>query len=815
VRRWSDGWLHSPRDLLAVLECEHRLRLEHARAAGLVHLPPDDADATLDLVARHGDAHEGQALERLRALAPGAVVEIPRPGAGEHGLRRAAERTAAALADQVDVVYQAALLVGGFTGYADFLVSIDPTTGEPLTDEVSGRRRYEPVDAKLARSAKPAAMLQAACYADALVALGHPPPQRVHLWLGTHRVESAAAADLLPLVAEYRERVLGQLGSAPALPSPEWGDARPACATCSWASHCAAGRRQARDLSLVANIRRDQVHRLRETGVTTVDLLATATGEQRPDGMGRPVYARLRAQAALQVAGESAGELQVEVFDLAPLLALPSPDPGDLYYDIEGDPFAEGGEGLEYLHGVTDVGGGFTAEWAHTREEERLAFERVVDRFTAAAAARPGMHVYHYAAYERTALLHLAMRHGTREAEVDQLLRDGRLVDLFAVVRNAIRVSAESYSIKKLEPLYMGDDLRTGDVTSAGDSIVEYERYTAAVTVGDAPGAARILAGIEDYNAYDCESTRRLHAWLRGQAGAAESSGTATGVDAAPAAAPPTEEPADDLAARLLDGVPASAAERTPEQHARALLAAALGYYRREHKPFWWEHYDHLRTPLEDLAGDDAVVVLDDVEAGAWHTPPKGRVVRRTVTATTSSSPSDVRALGASPYAVYEAPAPEGLSTSADSPRGSHDRCDEVDGCVTFTEKAATGAAGWPELPVALLPSKPPSTRTKEDVVLALAQQVAARGGPDAAWWRLLLRQPPEGPLSRTGDAVADVVVALEAAGPDVVAVQGPPGTGKTYVGSRVIAALARRGWRIGVVAQSHQVVENLLERVV
>ena len=164
------------------------------------------------------------------------------------------------------------------------------------------------------------------------------------------------------------------------------------------------------------------------------------------------------------------------MFDDAGLALLPAPDPGDLYYDIEGDPFAEGGAGLEYLHGVVD-----TAERVHRVLGARPGGGEAGVRGRGRPAHRrrphpgPGMHVYHYASYERTALTTLAARHATREEEVDQLLRDGRLVDLYSVVRRSVRVSTESYSIKKLEPLYMGDELRAGDVTTAGESIVQYE----------------------------------------------------------------------------------------------------------------------------------------------------------------------------------------------------------------------------------------------------------------------------------------------------------------------------------------------------
>src|SRR5690606_41796739 len=86
------------------------------------------------------------------------------------------------------------------------------------------------------------------------------------------------------------------------------------------------------------------------------------------------------------------------------------------------------------------------------------------------------MHVYHYASYERTHLLSIAARHGMCEEEVDDLLREAVLVDLFPVVRGALRVGSRSYSLKKIEPLYL-PEARAGEVTTAGDSVEEYARY--------------------------------------------------------------------------------------------------------------------------------------------------------------------------------------------------------------------------------------------------------------------------------------------------------------------------------------------------
>src|SRR5947208_15272989 len=69
-------------------------------------------------------------------------------------------------------------------------------------------------------------------------------------------------------------------------------------------------------------------------------------------------------------------------------------------------------------------------------------------------ASHPGMHVYHYAPYEPAALKRLMGRFAKREKDIDSLLRAGRFVDLYAVVRQGVRAGVERYSIKPLEPLY-------------------------------------------------------------------------------------------------------------------------------------------------------------------------------------------------------------------------------------------------------------------------------------------------------------------------------------------------------------------------
>ncbi len=82
------------------------------------------------------------------------------------------------------------------------------------------------------------------------------------------------------------------------------------------------------------------------------------------DGVGAAALARIREQARIQVESEDAHEVLWELLPLdrdangAPvadrgLLVLPEPSPGDLFLDLEGDPFALD-DGVDYLFGILE-----------------------------------------------------------------------------------------------------------------------------------------------------------------------------------------------------------------------------------------------------------------------------------------------------------------------------------------------------------------------------------------------------------------------------------------------------------------------------
>jgi len=277
---------------------------------------------------------------------------------------------------------------------------------------------------------------------------------------------------------------------------------------------------------------------------------------------------------------------------------MPAPSDGDVWLDFEGDPWFEPARGLEYLFGWVYLEDGeprYDCIWAHDRAEERAGFERLMDFVAERRRRNPDMHVYHYAPYERTALRRLMGEHGTREQELDDLLRGEVLVDLFRITRQTLRASVESYSIKEVEELYGFE--RQAELGGGGGAAVLFEDWLEVQEPS-------LLEKIRAYNEDDCRSLYLLHRWLL------ELRPPELPWLLAPEAREQTKETKERseeleaLRAELLDG----AAEGDP----RWLLAQLLEYHRREEKPAWWEYFHHVSLDEEELIeGGDTIGGLE------------------------------------------------------------------------------------------------------------------------------------------------------------------------------------------------------------
>ncbi|CAN5643418.1 TM0106 family RecB-like putative nuclease [soil metagenome] len=768
----------SPTDLTKFLACTELTALDLAVARGRLRRPDGGPDApvdeTLELLFRKGLEHEYRYLEQLRQGSD--VTEIdPSP------LEVAAASTEQAIRAGASVIYQATFLHAGHRGHADFLLRTDRPSE-------LGDWSYDVADTKLARRLKVPALLQMAEYGEHLLRLQGTPPE----WLTVVAGDGVEHAYRYLDVQSYYRRLAGRFGRFVADPPATRAEPVQHCPQCRWQARCAAAWRAADHLSLVAFMRNDHREQLEAAGISTLSQLATHDPADLPRAIGRTSRERLVQQAGLQLAERRDGQPSYQLLEPVAglgLLRLPEPDPGDLYLDFEGDPFAEPA-GREYLAGLGDRSGGFTGLWAHSFEAEARLTEQLVDRILQQWQAHPQSHVYHYAPYERSALQRLTARHGVREAELDVLLRAEVLVDLYAVVRQGLRISKESYSLKKLEAFYWGHVRAAGGDTSDGtgavadamSSVVAYEQW---LTRPDGDRDQQVLDQILAYNADDVRSTAALHDWLEDrrtelQAGlGSELARPASG--ATPTAVAPNDAEVADaqLADRLLGA-------------GHPLLAGLVGWHRREQRPAWWELFR-----LADL--DDEELVDDASPIGGPSNPVHVRDISQSKVWRYDFAPQDTRVRAGG----------NAVDISTQKSVGEVIAVDPEQGWVELK----IGRRREPPVVRGFGPPGPVNDSPLRASIAATAARVLA--GEDCLGARLLHREVPAGlPVTGAEPAGSAVVRIGTSLAGTVLAVQGPPGTGKSTAGAALIRALLDAGLKVGVTALSHQVVGNLLAKV-
>lgn len=813
----------SASDLTTASKCEFAFARQLDAKLGRIAAVEEAPDAMLKRAGKLGGEHEERWLDHYRATTTVVEIDRPRSMSPEHLRERAAE-TLEAFAAKAEVVFQATFFdesnaASPFVGFADFIVR-----------QPDGRYRVQ--DTKLARHVKVTALLQLAAYHEQLTRLGVPADDTVEIILGTDEISQHGIHEILPVYRNRRARILELVASRLAdTEAVQWGDARYALdGRCEW---CSAEVLAARDLLLVAGIRVTQRAQLIDAGLLTLDDLAATPIRPAECTLPERTYAQLQAQAALQASAVITDDPHAappfHMFNPGEIAHLPPADRGDIFFDFEGDPlYREPGTaaaatassdawGLDYLFGWVDADERFTALWAHDHAEEKVALLAFLDFVQKRRAEHPGMHIYHYASYERTHLLSLAARHGVGEHIVDDLLRDGVLVDLYPVVKKSVRVGGRSYSIKKLEPLYMGEQFRAEDgVTNAADSVDEYDKAQQARLQGDEAEAQRILDSIADYNEYDCVSTLRLRDWLVQRAAEA---GTAPAAVEEALDRDPFEPSALALELlRLADSAEGRARD------AYELASAAIDYHRRENKSFWWEHFARLENVPDEWADTRGVFVVDSVTVEAdWSLTGRQSKPRRLLRAHGTWAPGSSTRAGAA-FALYAPPTPH---DKAGRRAGSYLDVDveirpdpDDESVVIIQESCPVDEAPWHALPVAVTPGAPPRAGS---VAVAIEEWGAGAAGP--AWPRdpaadILLGMPPRlhsgAPAPENTDRLAAVTATVLDLNDSYLAVQGPPGTGKTYLAARVIRDLVENHhWAVGVVAQSHKVVEHVLRGVV
>ncbi len=809
--------IFSASDLNNYLACEHLTALDY-RAAFEGNRPTDKSPEA-ELLSALGEQHETAYLHRLQGEGK-PIVEIP---AGSDTAAQAAA-TEQAMREGASIIYQATFLHDGWRGNADFLLRKEAPSK-------LGAWSYEVADTKLALSVKPYFILQLCFYSEHVARIQGCPPDFMHVILGDGREVPYRVNDFSAYYRHVKNRFLASVGSAKTYPEPV-----DHCNLCVWNEACTSRREEDDHLSLVAGASRYQRRRLNDAGITTLAQLGTATLDRRPETIAQATFEKLNRQARLQleqrrrISERSIDPFVYELLDVDPqakrgFALLPQPCAGDIFFDMEGDPYFEIGQGLEYLFGVysNDKDEPFRVWWGCRRGNDepgtdRLAEKRAFEAFMDFVAERrkqySDLHIYHYASYEKSALKKLAQRHGTRENQVDDLLRNEVLVDLYRVARQAVCISQPSYSIKKLEAFYM--KRRAAAIVAGDQSIVEFERWRTTRDETPVPDDS-ILEAIRFYNEEDCRSTLMLRNWLlhlRREASRKFELTIPFKTDNKEDADKINERRAgiDAMKKSLVADIPEDFdpydLARLPEKmRARWMLAQLLDYYVREEKPVWWAYFDRC-----EKFDDDPHELVNDGEVIGEISNNGDAPVR--------DGKSSIHTLHFPPQQHKLKPG-EYHDPATRKPAGEVLSIDDDSGTIRLRRGPSLKDVS---LPQALVPGKTYFHDKQEAALMRFAGAVmdgSVESHHYCALWDILLCNTPrlrdrrqDTPI-QVGDAtLADMKTTVENLDDSYLFIQGPPGSGKTYNGARLITHLIARGKTVGVTSNSHKAIHNLLHEI-
>lgn len=775
--------LYSATDLVNYLECEHLTTLDLRNLDK--PLPQSEDSDEAKLIQAKGYAHEAEYLDTLKQRHQ-RVIDIAK---GNESMAQKIDATRCAMREGYDIIFQATLQDESFIGHADFLRKVPQPSN-------LGDWSYEVLDTKLARSSRAKFIVQLAYYSAMVAKIQGVDPISMHVVLGDKSELTYRFADYARYLDMVTQRFLTRVRALAAETYPVPCEK---CSQCKWNDLCEKQRLDDDHLSQVANITRLQVKKLEDAGITTLKDLATLyEGVTIPKLMPKSLT-KLRHQARLQYQARQTGQRQLELLpptmgELRGFARLPEPATGDLFFDMEGDPLEQGG--LEYLFGLyflKDEKPQFKAFWAHSRSEEKKAFEAFMDFVTSWLQQYPKAHIYHYAPYEQTALKKLMSLHGTREAEVDNLLRTHKLVDLYKVVREGIRVSEPRYSIKNIEHFYLQG--RTSSVKNAGASIVYYERWKET-------NDESLLKDIEDYNHDDVRSTYELRQWLltlRPKKFPWFSPYAYSDNTPEIGAATKEEQRLVPYRKSLVDPLPENRMEWGPKEILNELTYQLLGFHRRSAKPLWWAMFSRMESSEDELLEDGECL------AGLTQDPANPPVPEKNSIRYTYQFPQQESKLKTGDAAT--------ITQIGDSVNNLV--VDDERRLVSFTRGIGKALPNQ----IALGPGRPISATVLVNAVFRFADSVVANDRQYSALKAFLsqalpsikVREPGMPVVPADDNSMSAIIGAILNLDNSYLFVQGPPGAGKTYTGSHVIVALMQRGYKVGISSNSHKAINNLL----
>lgn len=788
----------SASDVSTYLSCKHATQL-HKQYVLEGKQIPHHHDPVLDALIQRGAEHERAYVEFLQG----------KNLTSTHGERKTLEETVNAMAEGVDVIVQGRLQQGEWGGHPDILIRVEGKSR-------FGNWQYEVQDTKLSVNTRPSAIIQLCFYTELLGIIQEVEPTQFSIVMpgSPFEIEDFAFRDFKAYYSFVKKNFVAAIANNVAT----YPDPVEHCNICNWWEICNARRRKDDHLTFVAGLRKAQMQELNLQAIGTLEAFALAENVKAPKRGSFENLLKKKKQACIQYDGRIQKALLHEA--LLPIEEkrgfnrLPAPSAGDLYLDIEGDAFFNGGS-LEYLFGVLTVDANkslkYDSFWATTRIEEKHAFMSVMKIILERMNIYPNLFIYHYGHYEPTTFKRLAHNYAVYEQELDDLLRKGKFVDLHVIVKEALIASVERYSLKDIENF--AKYTRKADLRKAALSRKQIER---ALQLGEfrlLPAAAVEL--VRDYNEDDCLATHALHQWLELERAILCEKGE---VILRPVFTPdPPDEKFIELERRskllfesLAKDLPDDRETWSDEHKAKWLLANQLQYFRRENKSAWWEHFRLQQAEYEDLVEERKALVglsFEKVVASNGKLPVHQYAFPDQET--TLKEDDAVFIVNS-----YSQETPIGIQLGTITRIDCENRLVEIKKTAKTVDLHPSAVHEYDIIGIEKL----------WKAILSIANEVDEEGfrrsGDCSAAKDLLMSRKPQLKIEdeigikageKDKDAATRITLNLNKS---ILPIQGPPGTGKTFTGAHIIINLIKEKKTVGVTAVSHRVITTLFETI-
>ena len=404
----------SPSDVTAFLACEHLTTLSLAHARGELERPEVENEQA-ELIFRKGLEHERAYLEHLRAEGK-TVLEIPDP---RRRLRRAPPARPPTRCAPARPTSSTRASSRTRAGAASPTSSSAGRTAPTRRSTPSSRARRSPPTSSSSASTTSSSRGSRGASRSRSTSCSAPASRQ------SFRPEEFAA---------YYRRVRSRLEQFVADPPPTEPYPVDHCGICEFKPALRRALGRVDHLCRVAGLHRTQIEKLAAAGITTLAALGRAPAEPVPAGINPDSWAKLREQAELQLHARETGRGQLPAAPAAARApaSRSSPTPRPATSSSTSRATRSGTRAAR-----SSTSGGSSTSTATSRRSTRTTTTPSGRRSsgsstssTSGSREHPDLHVYHYAAYEITALKRLMGRYGTREAELDDLLRRGVFVDL-------------------------------------------------------------------------------------------------------------------------------------------------------------------------------------------------------------------------------------------------------------------------------------------------------------------------------------------------------------------------------------------------